>query len=362
MSNINTNKSFIRNGNYDGGAAFMAFLKATDQKITHNLIMEELYGKIINAFDKAKPVAFIDLACGDGKESAKVVEKLSKIHQPGVKYLGFDFDPRFVDATQKYMESIDNLLIDFSVVEANLFDDKPFPTTKQDNALSTVGHALYYGGKDGSGIPAFTQKLESILGERSLCVLTHNGMNCELSSIRTLVAKDVIAQPTKKFSESAEDSGMGVFSLESKSRLYFPKLTPGEWRNLRDPNLWQQHGRAEFTQALELISFISQQGLPVPDLIKEARDKKNIIDTTNRLSTNEFNIVVDLVQQRIGKPERSQKPFIEIHSDYQIAAPKNRQEDISPAIESALSEISDNLDNLESQARNEFLRGGRRVA
>jgi hypothetical protein len=337
-------------GEFDGGMAFVDFINSTDQKINHTLLMEVLQNELLSIFDAQKPVNFVDLASGDGEQSSVIVDRIANEHGGGLNYVGFDIDDRFVKSTKEQILALDNpKIMNIQVLKSDIFSDTPDIPKNLDNTMATIGHVLYYGKEK---LPQFARNLKSMLGDNnSICDLTHNSPDCEMSTIRTQFEKGIIAQPTKDFAEAAIGADLEVKSFIATAKLHFPSLGEEQWSDMESPNAWLKpvnSNNLAFKKALSLVSFVVQQGLPVPSDVQQSDRVQN----TPRLSQADYISTLGQIKSLLL---REDKPYVEVQSEYQIVYPaKSKNSELGAAVLKAIDTVKSQLDDIRLQAELQY--------
>lgn len=311
--------------------AFEIFQYYTDQKTKHCIFMRELFKSLYKnkVIDKRRFLSFIDFGCGDGKSSADIMKELAKLSP--VLYTGIDNNLKFIQSVEKAARAVSGKNIISNVITGDIFDASSLPLKRRNNSIAYIGHALYYGGKNGEHLGALVKKIEDILGENAVCVTAHNAKECELAAIRKKYSKNTLAHPAAMFAKKAQAYNMNTTEITTSATLSFPHLSAEERNNISNPGQWHLYKRPEFSEMLQLISFITQQKTPAPNNHSIPAKQKH----APRLTQNELNDVVnDIYEKQYNK----KYPTLRVVSCYQIFTPTNRDHDISVAAGNALTQ------------------------
>jgi hypothetical protein len=273
-----------------------------------------------------------------------MIDAINRVHPrgDGVNYYGLDADQRFVLATDRLLNEVKDSkqLRVIDVRQADVLDGKPLPIAPMDHVLATLGHVLYYAhsreGKDQTrkNIAAIVDSVTELLGQDSLCLFVHSADNCSLAMLRASVTTSVEARPAGLVADIARSKRLVVASFSVPYSIHFPRLTPEQWDDIREPPSYQAARNSHdprFVATLELLSFVAQ------------RDVRSL---TEQGALGTF---VDAVRAQID----SAGTFTAV-STYQLMLSKKQSPGLKEHVELAVLQVEQSLDRIRREAEGAF--------
>jgi len=345
MSNIDGRDS-TGDDRIDSGRLFITFIRHTEQKIAHGLILDSLLHALKErgvVLKDGKPSTLVDLGCGEGRTAYEMIKAINRVHPQGdgVNYYGLDLDERFVRSTEQLLFGVkgpQHLRV-IDVRCANVLGGEPLPIESIDDVLATMGHVLYWAySPEGpeetrNNIARIVDRIVDLLGRDGLCLIVHNAQNCPLATLRASVANSVEAKPARIVADIAAEKSLVVMSLIAPFQLFFPPLTPAQWDKVKEPDCYrvESSNDTQFLTALELLTFVAQRSLKS---LAHDRKLEQFVD--------EF------------KAQLDGDAILHGLSDYQLLLSRRQSSELKECVEAALQRTAESLDPIIREARSAF--------
>ncbi|MGJ0515525.1 MAG: hypothetical protein ACR65O_07235 [Methylomicrobium sp.] len=290
-----------------------------------------------------KPTTLVDLGCGEGHTAYEMIEAINRVHPQGhgVNYYSLDADDRFVRSTKRLLLMVKGFqrLKVINVQCANVLGTEPLPFASTDDVLVSMGHVLYYAyspkgaGETRKCISSLLDRVICLQGRDGICLLVHNAEHCPLATLRASVADCVEAKPARIVTDIADEKQLAVMSLIAPFQLCFPRLSPKQWDQIKQPACYREASSndPQFIPTLELLTFVAQRSLK--SLAQEQKLECFIDDVKSQLDDNAV-----------------------LHglSDYQLLLSKHQSAGFKERVEAALQQSEYSLERIVQKARHAF--------
>ncbi len=276
-------------GNFDADSAFIAFLKATNQKeitgeIFYVLIRDLVAKGIILSGDS--PVELYVPGIGEGFQAQENAKAIYQISGRNINISGSDISDSFVNSATRRLTSIPYI----NQVEVEIGDTfKQGSITAKHIDIAAASHLLYFATSQ-TAATNFVLNITNTLKDDGVAILIHEAPDSNIAELRSTYNPSILSKPTLAIDMTAHNIGLPVFKLDYISSLAFQDR--GLVKSLKAPQSYDELKRNDdFVQTANLMQFIFQRSLS--SLEGKNLLEKAIDDVLDRLDpkTNELEIL-----------------------------------------------------------------------
>ena len=276
---------------FDGDAAFLAFVGATNQKRIEaevlRVLISDLAGEdAILAGDA--PLELLLPGIGEGSLAQTLAEGLRRSTQRALHLQGNDMSETLAGMARGRLSEDPNIeTVDVQTGDAFA----PDAISVADMDVVLVSHLLYYA-PSLDAARAFVERVIDGLGPNGVAIFLHEAQSSNSAGLRSSYHEGFIAKPTLLVDEVAENVGVPMARVGYPTSFRFPNVE----KDAVLDRVAQDGGEAEapdLTTATSLMQFVFQRSLA------ELRDEGRLDDAAEAFfavldpKTNEFELDIE---------------------------------------------------------------------